>query len=145
MSEEERERIWYLYHGKLDLSGDDWVDHLVYSKSLNLPYDAPAEDRKRVSRLKVEDLISRMERSEQPVQEWLGDETYSWTEPERVKGEYKFGGELSFPKKAGLSLMGMLHNAVQGFDNPMPLREGIKKRQFPNWADTQGLLQAIWD
>ena len=79
MTEEEKERIRLIWHGKLNLSGDDWVEHLEYSNSLNLPYDASKEDRMRVSKLKTEDLIRRMERKDVPpekVTEWLGEDTY---------------------------------------------------------------------
>tara|TARA_R110002020_G_C15722346_1_gene723161 strand:+ start:41 stop:487 length:447 start_codon:yes stop_codon:yes gene_type:complete len=148
MDKRQEEYIRIVWHGKLDLSGDDWVEHLKYSNSLNLPYNASPEDRRRVSKLKTEDLLRRMERRDvQPekVTEWLGTDTYDWNKPEKVQGEYQFPKELSLWNKLLLSAQGIGHNAVQGFDNPMPLREGIKKRQFPNWHDTRGLLDAIWD
>ena len=148
MTEEERERIWYMYHGKLGLSGDDWVEHLEYSNSLNLPYDASKEDRIRVSKLKTEDLIRRMTRSgkePEKVTEWLGEETYDWYKPEKVGGRYRFPNELSLPQKVDLTIKGALHNAVQGFDNPVPFWEGIKKKRFPNWQDFKGILDTVWD
>ena len=146
MTEAERERIWYMYHGKLGLSGDDWVEHLEYSNSLNLPYDASKEDRIRVSKLKTEDLIRRMERKDAPsekVTEWLGTETYDWYEPERVGGEYQFPRDLSALEKFMLSVRGAGHNFVQGFDNRMTM-DKLKKKELPNLWDTVGLIKAIY-
>jgi len=147
MTEEERERIWWAWNGKLGLSGDDWVEHLEYSNSLNLPYDASKEDRMRVSKLKTEDLIRRMERRDVPpeqITEWLGEDTYDWYKPEKVGGESQFPRDLSLWDKLALSAGGIRHNFVQGFDNRVTM-DKLRKKQFPNWYDTRGLLDAIWD
>ena len=147
MTEEERERIWWTYKGKLGLSGDDWVEHMEYSISLNLPYDASPGERRRVSKLKTEDLIRRMERKDrnpEKVQEWLGTETYDWYPPETVSRKARFPKDLSTLNKLMLSTRGIGHNIVQGLDNRINM-DKLRKRQFPNWYDTRGLLDAIWD
>ena len=146
MTPEEKELIKILWHNKLGLSGDDWVEHLEYSSSMNLPYDAPPDDRRRVSRIKTEDLIRRMTRSgkePEKVTEWLGEDTYDWYKPEKVGGEYQFPRDLSALEKLTLSVRGAGHNFVQGFDNKMTM-DKLKKKQFPNIWDTVGLLDAIY-
>ena len=97
--------------------------------------------------MKTEDLIQRMEKSGQApeqVREWLGDEVYEWYKPEKVGGRYRFPDELSFPQKVNLTVRGALHNAVQGFDNRVTM-DKLRKRQFPNWQDFRGILDAVWD
>ena len=146
MTPEEKELIKILWHNKLGLSGDDWVEHLEYSSSMNLPYDASKEDRMRVSKLKTEDLIRRMERKDVPpekVTEWLGEDTYDWYKPEKVGGEYQFPRDLSLWDKLALSAGGIRHNFVQGFDNRVTM-DKLRKKQFPNIWDTVGLLDAIY-
>jgi hypothetical protein len=145
-TEEEKERIWWAWNGKLGLSGDDWVEHLEYSSSLDLPYDATKENRIRVSKLKTEDLIRRMERKDkkpEKVTEWLGEDTYDWYEPEKVEGRYQFPRDLSALEKLTLSARGAGHNFVQGFDNRITM-DKFKKKQLPNLWDTVGLLKAIY-
>jgi hypothetical protein len=60
--EEQRTRV--LREGKLGLTGDEWIEHMRVSKSLNLPYDAPYEDRVKASENKVRDLIARVQQKQ---------------------------------------------------------------------------------
>jgi hypothetical protein len=78
------------------------------------------------------------------VQEWLGTETYDYYPPETVSRKARFPKELSTLDKLMLSTRGIGHNIVQGLDNRINM-DKLRKRQFPNWHDTRGLLDAIWD
>jgi len=118
MDEKRKQYIRVLYGGKLGLSGDEWVDHVNFSDSLTVPYDAPREERIRVSRLKTLDLINRMKKGKKDLPWW---------------------------RKGQLATLGIGHNFVQGFDNPAPLWESIKRGRFPNEEDIVGLLGAIRD
>ena len=117
MDEKRKQYIRVLYGGKLGLSGDEWVDHVNFSDSLTVPYDAPREERIRVSRLKTLDLINRMKKGKKDLPWW---------------------------RKGQLATLGIGHNIVQGLDNRVNM-DKLRKRQFPNWHDTRGLLDAIWD
>ena len=60
MTPEEEQYHRIRLHGRLGISGEEWVKHLKKSKSLNLPYSAPEDDRIAAAREKTDDLMSRM-------------------------------------------------------------------------------------
>jgi hypothetical protein len=79
--------------GKLGLSGQDWLEHLKYSESMNLPYDASPTARYYHSMAKTDDLIKRMEEEEQLN---LFDKlhlTLGAAKHQGLQGLLNFGGE----------------------------------------------------
>lgn len=79
--------------GRLGLSGQDWLEHLRYSESMNLPYDASPTARYYHSMAKTDDLIKRMEEEKQLN---LFDKLYltlGAAKHQGLQGLLNFGGE----------------------------------------------------